>query len=81
MKCYSINFTLKNNDQLLCYDSIENDKPIILFGYHLNNFIENAGINIQKIGNTDITGMCFYSYPKLTLPRNKTDLLKEKYNV
>ena len=81
MKCYSINFTLKNNDQLLCYDSIENDKPIILFGSHLNNFIEKAGINIQKIGNTDITGMSFYRYPKLTLPRNKTDLLKEKYNV
>ena len=39
-------------------------------------------LGIQKLPNDfDITNKKLYRYPKLNLPRQKVDLLKEKYNV
>jgi len=59
---------------------VQSEKPIIIFrtkaSENLNHSVKTLDVN--KISLKDKT---IYRYPKLTLPRNKVDVLKEKYNL
>lgn len=52
-------------------------------GWHINSEdIKNAGLsNLFSNTNIDLQDKKIYRFPNLRLPRQKVDLLKEKYNV
>ena len=45
------------------------------------NLPEDLNLNTNELKSVDIKDKSFYRYPKLTLPRMKVDLLKEKHNI
>lgn len=81
IKCYEIALIANEKDETLDYNNISLTAPVILLKQYEKNTISRAGIKVQNLDDIDITNKSFYRYPKLTLPRNKTDLLKEKYNI
>lgn len=58
----------------------QTEKPVIIFRYgntgNLHYSIKTLDVNTVSLKDKTI-----YRYPKLSLPRNKVDVLKEKYNL
>lgn len=89
-KLYNLNFNLK--DKVTSLGSIESggitiEKDKDFFITSTNNWelnihdIENSNINELKPGkNPLLNDKKIYRYPKLNLPRQKFDLVKEKFN-
>lgn len=46
-----------------------------------HNDLADLSNKVLKLKGSDIKDKTFYRYPKLSLPRNKVDLLKDKYNI
>lgn len=82
MKFYEVKLTLSQNDTVIHLQHIEEGLPFMLVEYDSKKpFYEKVGINVTSLDSIDITNKKIFRYPKLTLPRNKVDLLKEKYGL
>jgi hypothetical protein len=63
------------------YDSVQiNDPVIFLSSYHPDK-PEINGVTYQTIKSQDLQDKVLYRFPKLDLPRQKMDLLKDKFDV
>lgn len=69
------------SDNNTLYDNVKISDPLIfLSGYHSNKPTIN-GVVYQNIKSKDLQDKILYRFPKLDLPRQKVDLLKDKFNV
>ena len=60
--------------------SVHNEKPIIVFRNNISGkFFHN--IKPLDVNTLSLKDKKIFRYPKLALPRNKVDVLKEKYNL
>ena len=75
-----LKLVIKSNNNSL-YDFVEvNDPVFFLSGYQSGTPTIN-GVVYQNIKSKDLQDKILYRFPKLDLPRQKVDLLKDKFNV
>jgi hypothetical protein len=80
MKCYKIKIDMDHISQKLYIRSYSLDKPIIIFKKYDDDDL-NIPIKTIDINSSDLKNKSIFRYPKLTLPRNKIDIFKKKYDL
>lgn len=82
MKCFDVHLNLHNSSGKLYITSYNIGKPIVIFkNLSPHSKSSDVGFKTIDIKPSDLKDKSIYRYPKLTLPRNKMDVLKEKYNL
>ena len=81
MKSYEIKIGLGHNN-LLKINSYAPEKSVV----SLSTYVDSSGyklfrVNTVDLKTIDLTDKKIFRYPKLSLPRNKVDNLKTKYNL
>lgn len=79
MKCYHLHFEEKYNE--ITYSSLVQTTDIIISNeLNYDKFIEKLP-NYIDLDTIDLNGKKIYRYPKISLPRQKVETLKEKYSL
>lgn len=81
MKSYEVTLKITeqpNNKHIISVAGFHPEKDVIIFKSDGKIHLRHKALDIKKLNLKDKT---IYRYPKLSLPRNKVDVLKEKYNL